>query len=994
MAPGDTSGKDDDGSKSPRARARDPTAAAKGRELAVARPYAPVVAGPSNVPPLTRSNYAEWSLLMEVSFQARGLWPAIQGEEDLEDECGYRNDRSALELIYKSVPPEMLPVLRKHKSAHEVWDAIRKLRAGSEKVRDAKAQTLRTEYENLHHKPGESVDDLAMRLTGLTARLGELGDPISDKRVMQKWLRIAPKRFSQLACSIDSLVDLDTTSIEELVGRFKAAEERHEQEQEEGGTQLLLTEEEWRLRAGRGSPGGGSSGSKKPRGKQHDRSKDANRAGGNNNNAPRRDGNCRYCGKAGHWARECRKKQREEGAAAEAHVAEADDADPALLMALVLPQEGEALTDDDAIVHLNEERAKVCLGAEDDAKDPRWHMDTGASNHMTGNSTVFSELDRNVSGTVRFGDGSVVDIKGRGTVVFVSHQGRHRVLSRVYYIPRLQTSIISVGQLDEVGCSALVKGGFMVVRDRQEELIARVPRTGNRLYTIALQVTRPICLAASAGEEAWKWHARYGHLNFESLRKLGHDGMVHGMPMIEHVDEICDGCLVGKQRRASFPATAKYRADERLDLVHGDLCGPISPPTHGGKRYFLLLVDDKTRYMWLVLLRSKDEAPTAIRRWQAGVEVETRVKLRVLRTDRGGEFNSTEFGEYCADRGVRRHLTAPYSPQQNGVVERRNQTVVGTARCLLKSKGMPNEFWGEAVTTAVLLLNCAPTKSVQGTTPYESWHGEKPTVSYFRTFGCIAHAKVTKPNPKKLDDRSLRTVFIGYENGRSKAWRVYDPVAKRVHITRDAIFDEAARWDWGAEQLGGGTFVIDTDAAVAAGLGPIPQGHAHEATEPASPASPATPLAENPGTPAGPGSASPTSSTATAYKEQGAAHGYVSPPSGATPDSELVGEEAPRRYRTLESVYDDDIDVGGSDSLLFVSGEEPSTFAEAEPHAAWRAAMMDELASIEENGTWALTTLPAGKRPIGLKWVFKLKKDSSGVVVKHKARLVAKGHMQ
>jgi hypothetical protein len=611
---------------------------------------------------------------MEVSLQARGLWGAVVGLEDLDDEYGYRNDKGALELIYRSVPAAMLPVLRKHKSAQATWDAICKMRAGSEKLRDAKAQSLRSEYDQLRHKPGESVDDLAMRLTGLTARLAELGDPESDKKVIQKWLRIVPKRYSQLAHSIDNLVDLNTTSIEEIVGRFKAAEERDEQDaEEEGGTKLYLTEEEWRARAGRresGGSSGGSNGGKKPRGKPSYRDRDGGRAG-NGKGGPRRKGNCRYCGKAGHWARECRKKERDE-AGGEAHVAEAEDGDPALLMVQVTPSPGELGTDEegDTVVHLNEESAKVCLGAEDEHKEPKWHMDTGASNHMTGNDTVFSELDRNVSGTVRFGDGSVVQIKGRGMVVFIAHGGHHRVLSRVYFIPRLRTSIISIGQLDEVGCSALVKGGFMVLRDRQEDLIAKVPRTGNRLYTVELKITRPVCLAASTGDDAWRWHARYGHLNFDALRKLSQGSMVRGMPAIKHVDQICDGCLIGKQRRTPFPAEANYRATERLDLVHGDLCGPISPPTHGGRRYFLLLVDDKTRYMWIVLLSRKDEAPAAIKRWQASVEVETRVKLRVLRTDRGGKFTSMEFCEYCADRGVRRHLTAPYSPQQNGVVER------------------------------------------------------------------------------------------------------------------------------------------------------------------------------------------------------------------------------------------------------------------------------------------------------------------------------------
>jgi transposase InsO family protein len=129
---------------------------------------------------------------------------------------------------------------------------------------------------------------------------------------------------------------------------------------------------------------------------------------------------------------------------------------------------------------------------------------------------------------------------------------------------------------------------------------------------------------------------------------------------------------------------AKFRATERLELIHADLCGPITPATPGGKRYFLLMVDDFSRYMWLVLLSTKDEAEAAIRRIKAAAEVQSGCTLRTLRTDRGGEFTSRSFEEFCADRGVQRHLSAPYTPQHNGVVERRNQTVVATARSMLK----------------------------------------------------------------------------------------------------------------------------------------------------------------------------------------------------------------------------------------------------------------------------------------------------------------------
>ena len=113
---------------------------------------------------------------------------------------------------------------------------------------------------------------------------------------------------------------------------------------------------------------------------------------------------------------------------------------------------------------------------------------------------------------------------------------------------------------------------------------------------------------------------------------------------------------------------------------------------------------------------------------QAAAETEGRCRLRAFRSDRGGEFNSGEFVEYCDKLGVKHYTTAPYSPQQNGVVERRNQTVVEMARCLLKSMGMPAVFWGEAVRTAVYILNRSPTRSLDGVTPYEAWHGRKPNV--------------------------------------------------------------------------------------------------------------------------------------------------------------------------------------------------------------------------------------------------------------------------
>jgi hypothetical protein len=270
--------------------------------------------------------------------------------------------------------------------------------------------------------------------------------------------------------------------------------------------------------------------------------------------------------------------------------------------------------------------------------------------------------------------------------------------------------------------------------------------------------------------------------------------MVRGLPCLDHVEHLCDVCVLTKQRRHSFPQQASFRAKERLELVHGDLCGPVTPVTPGGRRYFLLLVDDFSRFMWVMILGSKGEAADAIRRAQAAAETESGRKLRVLRTDNGGEFTAAEFTAYCADEGIQRHYSAPYSPQQNGVVERRNQTVVGMARALLKQRGMPAVFWGEAVVTAVYILNRSPTKALDGMTPYEAWHGRKPAVSHLRVFGCLAFAKELGPIGK-LDDRSTPGVFIGYAEG-SKAYRILDPETQRVRTARDVVFDEGRGWAW------------------------------------------------------------------------------------------------------------------------------------------------------------------------------------------------------
>lgn len=199
--------------------------------------------------------------------------------------------------------------------------------------------------------------------------------------------------------------------------------------------------------------------------------------------------------------------------------------------------------------------------------------------------------------------------------------------------------------------------------------------------------------------------------------------------------------------------------------------------------------------MWTVLLKEKSEALEKFKSFNTLVEQETHSKLKNLRTDRGGEFTSVEFQAFCDTFGIKRHLTAPYSPQQNRVVERRNRTLLEMTRSILKHMNMPTYLWGEAIRHAAYLINRVATRSLEGKTPYEALKGRKPNISHLKVFGCVCHARTEKAGRRKLDDRSRELVHLGTEPG-SKAYRLFDPDNKRIVVSRDIVFEERKAWKW------------------------------------------------------------------------------------------------------------------------------------------------------------------------------------------------------
>lgn len=584
----------------------------------------------------------------------------------------------------------------------------------------------------------------------------------------------------------------------------------------------------------------------------------------------------------------------------------------------------------------------------------QWYLDSGATEHMCSDKTLFKKI-RPKTTSVIVANAERLSVQGIGDVMLKPSEERDDregiLLSDTLYIPGLEGNLLSVGRIEEKGMTVSFVDGKAIVRKGKEEILT-AHREG-RLYVVSQRQHRANIVSD---------HEELMH------RRLGH-------PHNYATKDLCQICVQAKMKRRSYPGKTEHRATEVLEIIHSDVVGKITPTSRGGSNYFITFTDDYSRHSTVYMMKTKDEALSKFQHYQRMCEKLHNRSIKILRSDNGGEYINSQFNKYLLDHGIQRQLTVPESPQQNGVAERKNQTIMNTARCLMIESGIDQDLWAEAVSTATYLRNRCPSIAIDGSTPQEMWSGEQ-NLKNLRVFGCRAWAHIrAQSTTSKLEARANEYVMVGYPEG-VKGYKLYDRKTKRFFISRDVIFEEKIF------PFKSVTNYIDTNGKQEDELSQIrltfrePEPKTSEMDDPTS---------YDEETDDEPSNGSGEDDPVTVEDDP------------INPLSPKTQEETSNAIRERRNVR---LPKRLEDHIIYMtkeSAEVPVTVREAlesDEANEWRNAMEEEMENMTRAEAWKLTTKPPGAKVISSKWVFARKPSEEGSGTKYKARLVARGFMQ
>ena len=516
---------------------------------------------------------------------------------------------------------------------------------------------------------------------------------------------------------------------------------------------------------------------------------------------------CWNCGELGHISSQC--QQRDESANV---VTEGESKNER--------ESKRVKLEEDLFLESDVALAVVSKNVQDRPCKDEWFVDSAASAHMTYDETViFQYIKYDEPKKVFLGNDTWISSAGEGKVRLPIIDGDNEIflaLHKVLFVPELAKNLLSVKSMTQNGAQVIFdKENCIVVPPRDAPSFTIAKAVGN-LYKInilkhqrdyanysSLDKTCGITMYTNGGGDASEqiWHARFGHVNKRYIHDLVSKELTKGLSLKVSSKDVldCEACTQGKMHRSSFPKQSQHRATKILELIHSDLCGPMQVNSTGGSRYMLTFTDDYSRYTHVYFLKKKSEVLqkfkdfVALAENMSGNHVE---KLNIytnnfkkFRTDNGGEYTSNEFQKYCSEKGIAREFTNPHTPEQNGVSERLNRTIMEAVRSMIFHADVPLFLWAEAISTAVYIHNRCPTAALKNTTPYECWFREKPDVSNLRVFGCVAYYLVPDAQRKKLDPKSRKAIFVGYPEG-TKGYKLYDVITGSFVRSRNIKFYE------------------------------------------------------------------------------------------------------------------------------------------------------------------------------------------------------------
>ncbi|KAK1692301.1 hypothetical protein QYE76_008998 [Lolium multiflorum] len=470
------------------------------------------------------------------------------------------------------------------------------------------------------------------------------------------------------------------------------------------------------------------------------------------------------------------------------------------------------------VIHVEEESCLMAKSSDDYAAGgSKWVLDSGCTSHMTGGKNLVKELRPNINDiTVSFGDNSTSEVLGFGKVV-VAH---NITLVDVMLVKTLGYNLLSVSALGKMGFAVFIDNDIVVLLWSKTLKVAFVGYREHNLYVVDFSgttTTSAMCLFGKA-DVGWLWHRRLAHVNMRTLQSL-HKGN-HIVGLMENVsfakDRVCRACVEGKMHDSPHPRKTIISSKRILELFHVDLFGPITHASLGAKKHCLVIVDDYSRYTWVYFLKTKDETQ------QIFIDFATEVRqhnllIMAIRSDNGSEFKNYTLNDFLSDEGIRHQYSAAYTPQQNGVAERKNRTLMDMVRSMMAEYKSRYNFWAEAISTACHSSNRLYLRKGLNKTPYEILTENKPNISYFKVFGCKCFYKIKGVRLSKFAPKALEGIFVGY-GAESHTYRIFDISSGIIIESSSVKFEENDGSQVGQVDVCAGD-EIPQDAIVRMGVG-------------------------------------------------------------------------------------------------------------------------------------------------------------------------------